>query len=177
MYVACPSAVLGPGEQNQYATADAERAALEGVSLAWGHRGRGWTQLSCTWLFWGRFTWLLCLLWHLSFNENWERKIWIIFWLSDDGVWYEDNLGEETMKTKEPEILLNLQGRKHLVTGLHAWGSPDGLELPLPSHDQEPWSLRWHHTVCPWTSTPALVWVSYEAQDSRVLRLPFKRRT
>lgn len=40
MYVACPSAVLGPGEQNQYAAADAERAALEGVSLAWGPRGR-----------------------------------------------------------------------------------------------------------------------------------------
>lgn len=42
------------------------------------------------------------------------------------------------MKTREPEISLNLQGRKHLVIGPHAWGSPDGLGLLLLSHGQEP---------------------------------------
>lgn len=61
------------------------------------------------------------------------------------------------MKTQEPEISLNLQGRKHLVIGPHALGSPVGLGLPLLSHGQEPRSLRRHHTVWPWTSAPVLV--------------------
>lgn len=34
MYFACPSVVLGPEEQNQYATADADETALGRASLA-----------------------------------------------------------------------------------------------------------------------------------------------